>query len=597
VSSSRDVPERLPKWDLGRIYARPTEDIVLGDLEKVRHMAEAYYYKAMRSLSLSNETEVLRMVKAYEAIMDRGARPLLYARLLWIEDRSDPHAQGLLKKVEKIYEQIRERLLPVCVRVASLLRLELDKQKLGEGLSHYKQFLYQLYLSFRFIATEDQQQLINKIRRSRRAAARAYETLLATLSFEIEWENKVIKLSAHQALSALYEPEASLRSKAYKGLLVASGQRGKAFHDMLTTIVQSRLEEDAQRRIEQPCDTFFIANRIERSHVRCFMDEVGDAYPLVQRYLKLKAKAAGKAKLDLYSIYSPILPVPEIPFYLAKQWILEAFGQLHHSFYEEAFKCFEQNRIHALPSETKDPGARCIALAPSIPSFVTINYNGRLRDVLLLAHELGHAIHYSLASSQGYLTYLPLDLVSEAVALFFENAVARFLIVNLPDQIGEINIIGVILDSAFLTLFRQHSIALFEDHIYQTSRNERITCERACDIWWHFQSELFGNSTELVPEYRWAWAHIPHLFCKPFYCYSYVYGYLTACVILEQMQGRAKVLEDLVEVMQMGRNCRPSDLLALAGAHPEVRGTWSSAIRYIDRLVKRFGELSEVILC
>ena len=592
-----NVPVGTPKWDLGTMYAHPAEDGLLADLDKARHMAETYCYRcrAMGPLTLSNETELLSLLKGYEAIMETCARPLAYARLLWIEDRTDSHAQALLKAVEEIYEEIREKILPICMRVASSLPPEPSRQALGKELRQYKQFLDHLYQFFRFAAREDQQKLINTRRRSRRAAASAYETLVSTLSFEIKWRNQVLKVTAEQALSALYGPEPSLRRKAYKGFLEALGQNSQAFHDMLTTIIQSRLEEDAQRQIDQPCDTFFIANCIERSHVRAFMDEVGHAYPLAQRYLQLKARAAGKERLDLYSIYAPVLPVQEIPFYLAKQWILEALGRLHHRFYEEALKCFEQRRIHALPSAAKDPGARCIAQAPSIPPYITINYNGRLRDVLLLAHELGHAIHYSLASSQSYLTYLPLDLVSEAVALFFENAVARSLVHNPPDQINEIDIVAAMLDSAFVTLFRQHSIVWFEDHIYQIARNEMITCEKTCDIWLKSQSELFGNSTELAPEYRWAWAHIPHLFLKPFYCYSYVYGYLAACAILGEMEGRAKVSEDLIQALQMGRNCRPLDLLAVAGAQPAVGGTWSPAIRYIDGLVKRFGELIEVI--
>ncbi len=582
------VEIEAPRWSLESVYSANAEKQIFSDLDRAREKAESFSLRYKESLDYSNPRALCHAITEFEAIMEFASKPLLYAKLRAIENRSSGERMRLLEQVTGAYREVCERLEFFIAKLRSLPVDVLAELASSNELSRYSGFLWEMALVVPYALPEEEEMAIKRLKDTH---SLAYDRLLSSIVVSVDSGTGVQELSIPQILSALYTSDSAFRKESYMGLLAAIGEREALFTDLLNNIVSIKLKESSERGIDRPWEEKLITNRMGTPEFDFILSETDKAYPVIRKYFHLKAKALGMEKMQIWDVYAPVGSRAEIPFTAARSWVLDALKGLVAMFYENAKSCFEQKRIHAFPDKWKEPGARCLAMVPSVPPYVSINYNGSLRDVMLMAHELGHAIHYSLASSQTYLNYMPLDFVSEAVAMFFENALAAYLIDRPPQWLDEKSILGAVLDSSFISLFRQHSIVLFEQGIYEQRKFGPLSSQAICEIWMKTQSGLFGDSVEICPGYRWAWALIPHLFHRPFYCLSYVFGYMTALLLERIMRADCGRIDELARALEYGRRCVPADLLRIGGVDDARFAPWDEALSLVHGLVERFEEL------
>jgi oligoendopeptidase F len=215
-----------------------------------------------------------------------------------------------------------------------------------------------------------------------------------------------------------------------------------------------------------------------------------------------------------------------------------------------------------------------------------MNYSGNLRDVAILAHELGHGIHYRLASRHSFLNFDPSPILAETASTFFEIVLTQHLLKRESLHAPVPTLLSSHLDGIMITVYRQNVLTRFEQAIHLQRQNQLMSAREICQLWWEENERLYAEDVEIIPYYRWGWAHIPHFIHHPFYCYSYIFGNLLAIALYQHFQNNGEeFLEKIIGLFSSGALQTPIELLAQLGLGPEPKSLWEQAFRYVEALI------------
>jgi len=215
-----------------------------------------------------------------------------------------------------------------------------------------------------------------------------------------------------------------------------------------------------------------------------------------------------------------------------------------------------------------------------------MNYGGNLRDVAILAHELGHGILYRLASTQSYVNFEPSPIFAETASTFHEIVLIQHLLKTKDFRDQWPTIIASHLDGIIMTVFRQNVLTRFEEAIHRKRGNQVLGEEEICRLWWEENERLYGNQVEMIPEYRWGWTHVPHFIRRPFYCYSYIFGNLLAMTLYENLQDRGEdVVQQIIQLLSSGASKPPMKILTQVGLDLTQKSFWEQAFGYAEGLI------------
>jgi oligoendopeptidase F len=326
---------------------------------------------------------------------------------------------------------------------------------------------------------------------------------------------------------------------------------------------------------------------VDESTVGEVMEVVETYYPLAQRYFRVKARLLGLEKLKNTDLLAPLDDEgTQIPFSKAREFILEAMEALHPSFHAIVSECFEKEWIDAELGKGKRGGAFCNCFAPSQHPFVLMNYSGNLRDVAILAHELGHGIHYGLASRQSFLNFDPSPILAETASTFNEIVLIQHLLKREDLRAQASTLLSSHLDGIILTIYRQNVLTRFERAIHRQREYQLMRAEKICQLWWEENERLYGENVEMIPAYRWGWAYVPHFIHHPFYCYSYIFGNLLAIILYQNLQDQGEgFLERIMDLLSVGSSQSPVEMLAPLGLDPGQKSFWEQPFRYVEGLI------------
>ena len=215
-----------------------------------------------------------------------------------------------------------------------------------------------------------------------------------------------------------------------------------------------------------------------------------------------------------------------------------------------------------------------------------MNYSGNLRDVAILAHELGHGIHYRLASRQRFLNFDPSPILAETASTFHEIVLTQHLLKREALHAQVPTLLSSHLDGIMITVYRQNVLTRFEQAIHGQSQNQLLNTGEICQLWWEENERLYGEDVEMIPAYRWGWAHIPHFIHHPFYCYSYIFGNLLAIALYQHVQNIGEdFLKKIIGLFSSGASQTPIEMIARLGLDPDQKSLWEQAFRYVESLM------------
>jgi oligoendopeptidase F len=599
ISSSTQDPEggrawdleSPPKWRLEDLYSGMNSVEFAEDLERANNEAAEFagtYRGKLAALAAAPDAgaRLFEAVRAYEALQDLKDRLISYALLLRACDTSDP-ARG------KFYGDVRGKLTDV---MGQLLFFELELNRLndstleavllGSQLEHYRPWLDDIRRERPHQLADGIEQLfLEKSVTSVAAWTRLFGDTVASLRFKFEGD----EVTLEPLLASLQDPDEKKRETAAQSLVVTLGANLKLFTLIINTLAKDKEITDRWRKFEDVADSRHLANRVEREVVDTLVAAVINAYPrLSHRYYALKARWFGKDQLNYWDRNAPLpnAATPTFTWNTARDTVLEAYRAFSPQMSDIAQRFFDERWIDGQVRPGKAPGAFSNPTAPSAHPYVLVNYLGKPRDIMTLAHELGHGVHQLLAAPNGALmARTPLTL-AETASVFGEMLTFRTLLAQTETTTARKSILAAKVEDMLNTVVRQIAFYQFERKLHCERKIAELTAERICTLWMSTQSESLGPSIKLALGYEYYWSYIGHFFHSPFYVYAYAFG---NCLVNSLFGVYERAQENFVErylaLLSAGGAKPYRQLLEPFGLDPRDPGFWNIGLSLIERMI------------
>jgi oligoendopeptidase F len=598
IGSVADAPGpdlgQLPEWRLEDLYEGPGSSLYTRDMRRAEEDAEAFakaYQGKLAELADAPGAgdRLFEAVRAYEALQDLMGRLMSYASLLYCGDTSDP-------KRAKFYGDAQEKITGIS---GQLLFFELELNRLDDAkieaatqnspLARYRPWLDDIRKERPHqLGGEIERLFLEKSVTGVAAWHRLFDDTVASLRFPYEGG----ELTLEPLLSKLQDPDEAKREAAAHSLAATLGANLRVFTLIMNTLAKDKEISDRWRKFEDVADSRHLANRVEREVVDALVAAVTEAYPrLSHRYYALKARWFGKERLNSWDRNAPLPNAAARTFTwdAARDTVLDAYRGFSPRMSDIAKRFFDEGWIDAPVRAGKAPGAFAHPTTPSAHPYVLVNYLGKPRDVMTLAHELGHGVHQVLAAPNGALMApTPLTL-AETASVFGEMLTFRALLARTSDPEARKSMLAAKVEDMLNTVVRQIAFYTFERKIHAERKNGELTSEAICSLWMSVQAESLGPAIDLGPGYENYWAYIGHFIHSPFYVYAYAFG---DCLVnsLYGVYERAHegFAERYLALLAAGGSRPYAELLAPFGLDARDPGFWSIGLSLIERMI---GEL------
>jgi oligoendopeptidase F len=582
---------KLPEWNLTDLYLSMDAPEIRRDLEQIDRECTAfeatYKGKLTEELAKPGGGEWLAAaVKRYEGIDDVMGRLSSYAGLVHAGDTVDP-------KISKFYGDVSERLTAASVHLL-FFTLELNRlddavlQRAMEtpSLGHYRPWLEDIRKDKPHELEDRIEQLFQeKSLTGRGAWNRLFDQTIASLRFKVSGK----ELAIEPTLNLLADRSEAKRKAAAEALAKTFKANERTFTLVTNTLAKDKEISDRWRSFADVADSRHLANRVEREVVDALVSSVRAAYPrLSHRYYQLKARWFRKKKLAYWDRNAP-LPFSSttiIPWSEAQDLVLTAYGAFSSDMADIARRFFTDRWIDAPVRPGKAPGAFAHPTTPSAHPYVLLNYQGKARDVMTLAHELGHGVHQVLAAPNGPLMApTPLTL-AETASVFGEMLTFRKLLASTKDKKQRQALLAGKVEDMINTVVRQIAFYSFERALHTERRNGELTPERIGEIWLSVQGESLGPAIEIKPGYETYWMYIPHFIHSPFYVYAYAFG---DCLVNSLYAVYEKAADGFAErylaMLSAGGTKHHAELLKPFGLDARDPAFWDGGLRVIEGMI------------
>jgi oligoendopeptidase F len=581
----------LPEWNLGDLYSGMEAPELAQDMAKAA--SEATAFEARWKGRLASEAgkgkdgSLGQALREYEALEELIGRIASYAGLLYAGNTSDP-------KRAKLYGDIQERMTDASKHLLFFtLELNLVDDALIAGaldadpaFGHYRPWVLDLRKDKPYQLEDRIEQLFHeKSITGRGAWNRLFDETMTDLRFQVDGE----ELTLEPTLNKLQDADGEVRRKAAEALAATFKKNLRTFTLITNTLAKDKEISDRWRGFVDIADSRHLANRVEREVVDALAKAVHDAYPrLSHRYYVMKAKWLGVDALNHWDRNAPLPETPQttIGWNDAKETVLSAYAAFSPKMAEIAGTFFDRSWIDAAVRPGKAPGAFAHPTVPSVHPYVLLNYMGKPRDVMTLAHELGHGVHQVLAGGQGALmSATPLTL-AETASVFGEMLTFRSLLDRTTDPRERKAMLAQKVEDMINTVVRQIAFYEFERKIHTERRNGELTADRIGEFWLEVQAESLGPAIKLREGYETFWAYIPHFIHSPFYVYAYAFGDCLVNSLYAVYQNAERGFQEkYFEMLKAGGTKHHSELLAPFGLDATDPSFWQGGLAVIGGLI------------
>ncbi len=577
-------PELLEtEWDLTPLVDGDEQDGVQRQLADALARSDAFSERYAGRVGTLQAGELIAAMRELEQIHELVGKAASYASLRFATDTADPARGALLAEMQERVTEIETRLLFFDLEWAAVDDARADELLAADGLEFCRHHLRSARRYRPHLLTEPEEKILaEKSIASQSAWARLFGELVSALRVELDGD----QLALDVALSRLQQPDRERRREAAEAVSAAlePGLRTRAF--IYNTLVQDKSVEDRLRHFPHWLASRNLSNEASDQSVMALIEAVRGRYDIPQRWYALKARLLKVPKLADYDRSAPV-SAHDVSFSFAdsRELVLDTYDSFSPEAGRVVRRFFDERWVDAPIRPHKRGGAFCSYTVPSVHPYVLLNYTARRRDVLTMAHELGHGLHAALAQPQGvFHQSTPLTL-AETASVFGEALVfGRMLEAAGSDQ-ERLGLLAERIDDAIATVFRQIAMNRFEHLIHTRRRSEgELSVDRICETWVEAQRELFGDSVEITDGYRMWWSYVPHFINTPGYVYAYAYGLLLA------LSAYSRYLEEgdpfvprYLELLASGGSRSPEELGAIIGIDLADPGFWDSGLALVER--------------
>jgi len=539
----------------------------------------AQYRDRIGGLDAAGLAALMHEVAAVSELIGRAGS---YAGLAFSVDTADPQCGALMARTEERSTAIGNELLFIELEWAALTDEHVAPLLEDEALAFCRHYLAAARRYRTHLLTEPEERVLaDKAVTGRSSWARLFSELTSAITVELGDRS----VSLEEALSQLHSPDRDVRRTAAEAVTggLEPGLRTRAF--VFNTLLADKATDDRLRHYSTWVQSRNLDNEASDESVQALVDAVVRRYDIPQRWYALKAKVLGVERLADYDRMASIADVEDaFGWSQARELVLDAYRSFSPDMADVVARFFGESWIDAPIRPGKRPGAFCAYTVPSHHPYLFLNWTGQRRDVLTLAHELGHGVHAYLAREQGVFHQTTPLTLAETASVFGETVTFGRLLAETDDPAARLALLAESLEGQIATVFRQTAMNRFEDAVH-TERREHgeLSVERFGDLWVESQGTMLGDTVELTEGYRTWWSYIPHFIATPGYVYAYAYGQLLALSVYRQYEERgADFVPAYLELLSRGGSAPPEDLGRIVSVDLADPTFWDGGLAIID---------------
>ncbi len=576
-------------WNLDDLYTGRDDPALQRDHRWCLDRSEEIEKKYSGRVGELDATGLFALVESLEELDCRLGSISTFAYLGFATNTRDEAAAAFLQEIRETASRIDTRTVFFELEWNAVPAERAEELCRAPKLARYRHHLESMRrYADHLLSREEETLLLERAPVGRSSWTSLFDKVMGHMKFGEDGRTE------EEVLSDLYSPDRETRKKAAGELTCGLKSQLHVLTHIFNTILADKMIDDRLRRYGSWLSSMNLYNELEDRTVEVLTKAVTSRYDIPARYYRLKKELLGLDELFDYDRYAPLPHLPEkvITWDECREMVLEGFAAFSPEMADIAARFFERGWIHAPIMEGKRGGAFAHPCVPEVHPYVMVNYNGTLRDVSTVAHELGHGVHQYLAAKQGYYNSDTTLVLAETASVFAELILFKGQMELLETAGEKRSFIAQKLESIFATVFRQVAMNRFEDAIHNKRRNDgELSADELGELWIRTQKEMFADSVTLTDNYRVWWSYIPHFLSTPGYVYSYAFGELLVLSLYRlYTEDPAGFVPRYLELLAAGGRDTPYRLLAPFGIDLDDPGFWHGGLGLIDEML---GELEE----
>lgn len=594
--SSKKTGAENVHWDLSDLYQSTTSEKFENDKKLLEAEAAAFAKDYRGRIASLDAIQLAGALTRMEHIQDLAGRLGSFAYLTWSTDTLKPENGHLLQSMTEFGSKVNQHLIFFGVEWVALDNSQARAFINDPALARWRHYLEVSRMYKEHTLDEKQEQVISiKSVTGRNAWVRLFDETLSAATFTLDGE----ELSEQEVLSKLHNPERDLRRRAAESLTDGLKKLSRPLTYIFNTLLVDKKLSDEMRSYPHWLAGRNLSNEISDDSVEALVQTVVGRYDLAQRYYALKSQLLGlEGEMTDYDRYAPVFRSDvTITWDDARKMVSDSYNGFDRRLGEIVDQFFEHNWIDAAIKPGKRSGAFSASTVPSAHPYILMNYDGRIRDVQTLAHELGHGVHQYLSREQGVMQADTPLTTAETASVFGEMLVFRKLYDTIDDPKEKLGMLIGKIDDTMATVYRQIAMNRFEDAAHNARRNEgELTTDRLNAIWRETQTQLYGDSINLSQGYDFWWSYIPHFVHSPGYVYAYAFGELLVLSLFEVYTSSPDGFSDIyVDMLRKGGSEWPEDILKPTGLDIKDPEFWKRGVAAIEKMLVEAESLAEQI--
>jgi oligoendopeptidase F len=589
-------------WQLDDLLAgESTEDpqaAVVSLLEQADEAAQAFAGEYEGKVGGLDSDGLRLAMEKLAAISELAGRALNYAHLRFAADTADPANGALLQMGSERATAIQTRLIFFELEWAALDDEQAEAMLSGEGLDFCEHYLRNERRYRDHLLSQPEERIMTELSVTGAGAwSRLFDELTSAIRVDLPSGDEPVSLDI--ALSGLADPDREVRRETAEAVTesLQPGLRTRAY--VFNTLLQEKSTRDRLRGYPHWLATRNLSNEASDESVQALVEAVKGRYEMARSWYRTKAKLLGVERLADYDRMAAIATDDQkIEWDEGRQIVQTAFDSLSPRAGSVVSRFFDERWIDAPPGPDKRGGAFSASTVPSVHPYVMLNYTDRRRDVLTLAHELGHGLHQTLAADRGVFHQDTPLTVAETASVFAEELVFGRLLEAEQDPASRLGLLAEAVEGQIATVFRQIAMNQFEDRVHTARRSEgELSVERFGELWYETQFELLGDSVEITDGYRSWWSYVPHFIGSPGYVYAYSYGQLLALSVYRLYEERGdEIVPGYLEMLASGGSRSPEELGALVGVDLTDPSFWDNGLDLVAGQIEAAQAAADAVL-
>ncbi len=579
---------KIPSWNLSDFYSSIKDKKITQELEQIAQDTKNFTKKFYQKIKNLSEKELITAIKQYEDLSEKIGKISSYSYLIYAENLSKQENIAFYQNISEELSKFESKLLFFTIELNEISEEKISKINFGK----YQPFIRDIRAFRKHQLSEELEKLsLEKGITGRAAFVRLFDEIVNNLKFTYRKKT----LNSQQIFDLMSNPLEKNRKDAAKAIGKTLKENSKTFAFITNILAKDKAVDDEWRKFEKPISARNLSNFVEDEVVETMVETIKKNYQKTShRYYKIKAKILGKKTMNYWDKNAPLSNKENqiIPWQDAKTMVLEAYEEFHPEMRKIGEIFFNKDWIDAEVRNGKDSGAFSHPTTPSVHPYILMNYQGKILDVMTLAHELGHGVHQYLARAQGALMCgTPLTL-AETASVFGEQLTFQKILKNEKNPQKKKFIIASKIEDMLNTAIRQIAFLEFEKKVHNARKNGEIPLEKICEFWLEVQKESLGNAFKFEDEYKFFWSYIPHFIHSPFYVYAYAFGdCLVNSLYGVYKSGKIKNFpEKYLEMLKAGGTKHHKELLAPFGLSAHDPKFWQAGL---DVIINHINELEK----